>query len=510
MPKILMPIQGTKESFSRPVVAEVVRELITWTGLPRDIRIQFPGDKEVMHQPGSSIDPMQDFNYSDEATRLFVKYDEEHVDEEIVLTNVFRPNWPHFFRDDGTRTYMRPVYNRKKFTIRIRYQANDIATANKWRDELITRLAHGRNDRYHNLTGSYHIPKEFLVILNEIHRLRENVEGDGKTAEEYLRAYSATGLTQVTDQAGKNKEWVIRETQNRINGYFDFEEPDKPRRSKDGTTFEIEFDYVIILNKPSFAVMMYEVMIHNQLIGPGYRDNKGPETQEKYEVSFSMKDWLFKAWENYNNTMNLAVPGRGYPDYDQWVPAIVFPNTLRIFTGLTSVDMTDRRTLLNLREIGPYKLTDSVIRYIQRNRVDVGKINKTLICVSVYEHEDPLSDHLFEIDEDLNVRLTNDADLTKIYHVRVSIFTNPYIMPSAAIDDLCTDYEGTVEMLSVIMPQCLAKFPLENIEGMISRAQLNLTLQCRYKKVMTFSTAADQVYWFLVQTLIVHSHRKEN
>lgn len=512
MPKTLLPLKGIKETFERPVVTEIVRDLITWTGLPKNIKLQLPGDKEVMHQPGSSISPESAFQYYDETSRLFITYDDDYHDELIKDTAVFRPDVPHIFFDPTTRTSMRPVYSRNRIVISVRYQATDKGTAERWRDEIRARVAHERHDRYHFPTFSYMIPEEYLVILKEIHRLREANAGYGEDFDTYFDKYITRRATDLTDLAGKNSVPAVRETQNRVNGYFDFDvAPDKPTRAHDGTSFNVQFDYIVTIDKPIALLMIYELLVHNQPLSKRVVDTSPPAKEGNYEVAYSMSNAVKNFWENYQTVPAITEPGFKFPLYDEFVPEVVLPHTLRIFTGLVAVDAVDKRTLINLNDIRPYQLSDAVIRYCQRNYGKLTEYGKSMINVSVYEFEELLADDMFEVDEDLNVKLTTDSDMRKIYHVRISIFTNPLLLPSEAVDDLCSDYDGTYELMDAIASGCLKKFPIKRLgANFVSKASLKLMMQCRYQRAIRFATAGDPVYWDTVMTLAIFAHRKEN
>ena len=508
MPKILLPITGTKETIARPVVAEVVRELITWTGLPANIKFQLPGDKEVMHQPGSSIDPQNAYGYYDETTRLFVTYDEQYDEEFINTMAVFRPDYPHFYYDGSTRTFMRAAYSRTTIRISVRYQATDKGAAEKWRDEIRTRIAHERHDRCHNITYSYLIPEEFFVILKEIHRMRENKAPYSQDYETYFKEHVTKRATILTDQGGKNKEWAIRESQAGVNGYFDFDfAPEKGSRAQDGTSWNIQFDYVIRIDKPIAAVMMYELVVHNQELSAKYRDVKPPEKLENYELSYSMTGKLYSWWSQMSNPTPVSTPGYGFPLYDQFVPGFTPPHTLRLLTLLVTVDETDNKTLINLNELDPFQLSQSITDYVSRNREESAVYGQGLVHVSVYEFEDPLDSELIEIDADLNVKLKDASDLRKIYHVRIAVYTNPLTLPDEQINDMCSDYDGTYEILSTIAPTCLKMLPLNRVgDNYMSKEELKAVLECRYKRALRFPTEHDPVIWSLVSTLVVNAH----
>ncbi len=513
MPKVLLPIHGIKESVTRPVVTDIIHELITLTGLPKNIKFQLPGDTEKMHQPGSSIDPQEKYGYYDETTRLFITYREEPEDELINTMSVFKPDYPHFFFDKTTRTFMRAGYSRNKITISVRYQATDKGAANKWRDEIRTRVAHGRTDAHHNIQYSYHIPEEYIYILKEIHRLRENVSGYGQDFETYLSENITKKSTIVTDQAAKNKKWVIRESQARINGYFDFDFfPEEGSRANDGTSWNIQFDYVIRLDVPIVAEMMYELVIHNQELGDAYRDSSTPEKLDNYLVSYSQSNMLYDAWDNRHRLKDISETGFKYPDYDDFVPSSIFPHTLRLFTGLVTLDLNDGVSLLNLKQLGPYTLANSVIRYLERNYQYVNAHGKTLINVAVYDFEDPISSSLFYVDSDLNVKLSNPSinNTRKLFHVRVSVYTNPLTLPARAIDDLCDDYDGTLEIMSFVSPTCILSNPLEKIGiNMVSKNSLMDFMRCRYRKAMELKSSDDPACYMTAISLVVVAHRQD-
>ena len=508
MPKIILPNPGTKESFSRPVVKEVVKQLIEWTGFPKNIRIQMPGDAEVMHQQGSSVDQQEGHNTYDETSRLFVTYEDDFEETYANEKVSFVPDQRNYFFDPTARVFMRPSYSRVKIVITIKYQATDKGAAEKWRNEFKTRFGHGREDRYHDLSYSYLIPKESLVILKEIHRLRENKHGYGEDYDTYFKKYLLKEGTKLTDQAGKNFEWAIRETQTRCNGYLDVDGiPDKPSRTHDGTSFSIEFDYVLTIDKPIATLMFYELMVHNQALSKRFVDTTPPDKMENHLLSFSVSNYLRYISETYDNPQYVTESGFSAPLYDEFVPSFVFPHTLRLLTCLVGVDEQDKKSLINLGEPGAYRFSESVLRYMRRNHQKLNEYSARMINVVVYEFGIPLSPEMFSVDADLNVRLTNESNMRKIYHVRVSIFTNPMMLPPVAITDLCEDYTGTYEMMNHIAPKCIEKFPLKKLgTNSVSKSSLMDVIRCRYQRAMKFATENDPIYRMLTQSLVVVAH----
>ena len=236
MPKITLPIPETSASCTRPVVVSIVKDLIDMTGIPKDVNIFYPGDSEKAFQPGSDIATHQTgINTTPFSSRIQIEVDENYEMDRLLSTAVYQTENLFIFRDDRIDTFIKPVYSSADITINFKYRAIDKTSAMRWRDDIRTRVGMMWDMRMHEVSYHYLIPPEFLVILKELHRMRENVYPYGETYDQYFQANITKNATVFTTLAGTHAAWGIAEKQLRIMGYFDFEGvPEQGSKEDDG------------------------------------------------------------------------------------------------------------------------------------------------------------------------------------------------------------------------------------------------------------------------------------
>ena len=62
MPKVLYECPAVTDAVTRPVVLEIMRQVLEWTGLPREMTIQFPGETGRLYQNGSTVTNQTQYN----------------------------------------------------------------------------------------------------------------------------------------------------------------------------------------------------------------------------------------------------------------------------------------------------------------------------------------------------------------------------------------------------------------------------------------------------------------
>jgi hypothetical protein len=91
---------------------------------------------------------------------------------------------------------------------------------------------------------------------------------------------------------------------------------------------------------------------------------------------------------------------------------------------LSSITLTDLRTLVNLKNIGNYSLKQELLDFIKHDRSNIIKPYHSIIGLSLYEGAHLKDSNYLYIDEDLNVISTVDLDIRKTYRLRLYIVLN--------------------------------------------------------------------------------------
>lgn len=453
MPKVIYPIPGVKDSVQRPVVFDIIRQVMEWTGLPKTTQIRFPGETEKMKQPGSTISE-EDFNSFNTDPQWTVTVDEETQIDRILSTAVMYDDNPHIYYDGGLRIYIRPAYTPVDININFSARFNDKESAFKWRDEIRNRVSTMRDVRIHDITYSYLIPAECIYILKELHKLRENVAPYNEDFDTYFKNHITTKASILTNFSGSTQAWGISETQARVLGWFDFEgEPEKGEKDSEHSAWDVNFVYKFKYDRPSSCFMEYPLMVHNQLIGTKLRPTEPTPTFGDHQLNYSISSRALAAFETTRLSSAQCLPGIVIPDFDEFLPACTPPDSIRLVTALTNIDVDNPYNLLDLKDLDEYKFTPEFLDFLRTEYQYVNKPGQSIINVSVYRFENMMHSSNFSVTPDLIVTLNDVPSLRDVFHVRVGICRNPKLLSATAKERLRNNYVAAKQILTALSPK---------------------------------------------------------
>lgn len=438
MPKLVLTVPDVDQSVLRPVVIDITRQLFAITGIPENTTVFYPGDMERAAQPGSIIGkPGGDINTMPYTNKITVEVDENYEQDRILSSAVYRPENLFIFRDDRIETAIKPVYSTTDMTLTFHYRAADKASATRWRDDIKARISMMRDVRIHSLSYAYLIPPEFLVILKELHRMREAIDGYDEDYDTYFRANATQRASILTTQVGTQGMWAISETQMEVVGFFDFDgTPDKGSKEDEGDTWSISFTYKFKYDKPIACAMFYPLIIHNQVVDQAFRPDAAVDTPEQHVRTYSLSASNFHSFEK--GVTLIGVPqGVAIPPYDEFIPGSVIPYTLRIFTALVTLDLEtdgDITNLMSLDDLGDIEMHPSIIEFLQTEALYVTKARQSIFGLQLYRGIDLLPPESVMLTTLLTVRSLVELSPRDYHHVRLSLFTDFSQLTAQALD----------------------------------------------------------------------------
>lgn len=504
MPKLLFMVPETDSSTSRPVILEIIKQVMSATGLEQDTNILFPSELEKEAQLGSRLNDSGEKNKFTANDRIYIDVDEDYVSDRILSTVIYRPESGFVFLDNSIGVYIKPAYSSTDISVNFRYKAKDKIAAKRWRDEIRTRTSMMRTVLLHTATYHYLIPPELLYVLKEIHRLRENVAGYNETYEVYLKKFATNRLTLLTNLAGTKDAWAISETQMRIQGWFDFDiAPDKPDKNDDTDAHTVSFSYKFRYDKPIACVMKYPFMIHNQLLSKKYVETKLMDEENQHEKSYSLSMWHLGAFEkNSIPKYGKNTPGLAIPDVDDFIPDYILPSTVRIFTALVKISSTDKKTLLDLKTLGKYKLTNELIAFLKSEGQYLTKPYESIFNISVYKNTSLLDSKKISINNELVISSINDLDLREYHHVSFRLVTDLSLVSRDGLDrlresgiifkDIIHSIDNTIPV-TPSMDNYVTKKELEDIIDILNQKSKN-----------------NDIHFKTVETFYIEAHKGEN
>lgn len=279
MPKVSIMTPELNSAVIRPSILDIVRQVQSITGIPKDSRILFIGDNEASYQRGSTMSAAQNerdrtsFSYNNQ---LSIDIESTFNEGNVFSTAVRQVEHIPIFNDPSLGIIVKPIYSKNDFVINFKYRSASHTEGLKWRDSIRTHISMMRDVNLHDITYHYLIPAEYIHILKEIHRRRELVDGYGDDLDTYLAAHASTKITAISNQTGTKVGLAVQETQMRILGLYDFQiAPEKPEKDGEASAWVTSFAYKVSFDVPIAVNMEYPIMIHNQLLEyPLYKKNK--------------------------------------------------------------------------------------------------------------------------------------------------------------------------------------------------------------------------------------------
>lgn len=456
MPNVNVALPETSQTILRPAVLDIVKQVQEITKIDPKSKIQFPGDIQTMQTAGTEIGTTQNRSAifgSDKYT--FIEVEEDYDLDGLGSTSVDgKGNYPVFL-DEKLGVSLSPIYASYKVTINFKYRCPSKTEALKWRDDMRIRVSQMRDINLHNITYTYFLPLELLVLIKIIYEKRENYLGYGQSFQEYFISNSSDRLKLISDTVGKDTRLGIAETQGRIQGMYGFEGmPEKPERDDTNGSWTISFSYNFTYDKPIGCNMIYPVMVHNQLLPIGYTHyyNKSVDLDKINKEVRGSKVALF-AFES-DTIMNTSINPLPYirlPEFDDYVIPGTPRGTGTAIMALCEVDTNDKKTLLNLNELGSLVMDKDILQFIKEVEYPyICKLYKSIINISLYRNKQPTYTTTIDSDNLLNIKAVNTLDLRNQYRVRIAIVTDLTMLPKQAIDRLKRYPKAFVKLIGAI------------------------------------------------------------
>jgi hypothetical protein len=457
MPTLVLAVPETYNSVTRPVIYDVTRKLFAWTGLHENTPILYPSPNGVTYQPGSALqhDPKDsDLAFDDMVT---IEVDESMDQDRVLSTAVVYPDNLMIFHDPRVETIMKPAYIHTEIAINFKFRAIDEVKAMRWRDQIRMRMSQMRDLQMLDLRYAYQLPPVSIVILEEVHRLMENVAGYGRSFSQWFKDSVSETATVEANFSGKQLQVAIPEHQGRIIGYWDFEgEPEKGSKEDGGETWTISFSFKFKYDKPASIVLQYPQMIHQQLIK--YRDDKPVYNPDQFVKSYSLSSFYL---DQFNRTRALDKlthyqAGITLPPWDEFVPETTTPAYIKIFSAMLSLDLStggNPSALMNLNELPEsYVMPSAMEQFIVGEAPYMTQANQSVFNVALYLSNKRLPDGSLAVDNNLNVTTTFNPNPRARFHLWFGLCCNWRVLSPAAVQRLRMNYPILVALIRALWP----------------------------------------------------------
>ena len=471
MPRIAIDCGDSYDSVIRPTVLSVVEKVKKVTGLSK-VKTLFTGDPDNTPQIGNSLNGKEsDVSFTNEEY-LQLEVRTQYMDGDMLTNTVFaRGNIP-IFKDPELGVVISPVYGQTQVTISVKYKAQSRNSAERWLSEVKRRTAQGFKELLHESEYHYLIPKEMLVILDQIHQRREAVAGYGEDLGTYLNKYWHPKVTWLANQSGMRKAPGVRERQHDILGYFDFESVPELEKGETGNWIR-QFDYIVQFDRPHSVVMQYPLVVHNQLLEARYFDaNQNFNLNLEMYLSTAFNQGLDVIANRHRLPALSTIMGYSVPAFDEWLPSSVPMGTSTMARILLAVDADNPRYLCNIEELGEFALIDEVVTYLKDRAAFATKVKSSPVFFSLYQDDTRMSDSVLEMDDQGNLFTTIDLSLRRVYHLRVGVYNDLSLLNEDSLEDIRLNGEFARILLSALEPK-LKDDPLLNLldDGRLPKRQ---------------------------------------
>lgn len=423
MPSVSVALPDIEQTVGRPSVYQVINQVKQILEIPGNPEVIYAGKRGTPSISGSTTDGL---NQAKEAKfvndNLLIIEVEESYDTAAVqeIHSHDYDNRPVFL-DSKLDLSLRPIYLPSNVTISFNYRHTSETEVRQWMATIVKNVSRGRDTHIHDIEYKYPIAHEFLdFLLEDIHFLRENIDGYGEDFTTYFNNHRSARLTVITNQAGKQPYLAVCEKQSQIIGRLDFTvSPEKPEFNKEQGYWETRFNYSYMYWRPDAMFIHYPVAVHNQFLPEKYLIHL--EEVPDPRMNRIAMNYSYEALENFSLDAKEAIVRRPYPyvripgfdDFKQDYPK----HTASIFVCRCFLE-EDRQTLLNLTDLGDYEIDEDIIDFLKKEYSYLTKMYFSVFNVTLYINGRLQPGDAIEVLPDLTVRSKKPLSYRDEHHVR--------------------------------------------------------------------------------------------
>jgi hypothetical protein len=440
MPNLALSISNLESSVERPIVYDIIRQVMQITQISSQTPISFYGDEGKAAQQNStmakSLVVENRWQYDE---RVSIEVDEDFERERILSIAVKGVENNPVFEDLALGIVIKPIYSPTQVRIKVNYRTRDKNQASRWRNDIRVATALMRDVNLHQLSYHYNLPVGAIVLLQEMYRLRERVGGYGQTWHEYFTDHLTSTASVVTNLSGQEGVWAVSEKQIRVQGLFEFEGvPDKPESSSDHDEWITSFSYRFIYDKPIQCNLVYPLVIHNQLLSGRYRPTVPAYSLHDQLRSFSHSGKMYAAFESdtellqYRGSLGISIPS-----FDEFVPNSAPAASVRVLCAMATITPAERRSLFNLGDLGTLNLDGDVLEFIAKSEHPfMGTTYASVLCLNLYIDQNLQASKSLVIARDLQIRSVAALPLRRTSRVRLGLIVDMDFLTPGALERL--------------------------------------------------------------------------
>lgn len=474
MPYLTLEIPETYESITRPVAVKVMDDLMGYMGWKHKPPLAFAGPTENQKLPDTTIGESTKVNFMFNAeAKVLVNVTEEYPEEFVNQKAQLRPEELVFFDDPELGLWMKPSYQPVLVTLEFHCRADSKTKAIQLQQNFKKLVSKGVTNYLHEVTYHYPVPMEHMAILCEVHRCRELQAGYGQSFGEYLKQHFNDKMTVITDQAGKNSYFAIREAQIGIQGWYDFNDtPPTLDKDSDAGSWVTQLSYRFYYDRVEQVVIGYPMVVHNTMLDTRFFQTNLPKQLENFHQASNLSWYDFQKlqWGDRKVAPYSGLPGLSIPYFDDWVADYEYSNCQCLMRVMLGVDPVDLRAVLTLSQLGEWQIWPAALEYMVEAGSAMFQDGMSLFTLNLYEGQRLYDIDRLVIDSGLTIRTQDDMNLRKVYHLQLNLHYDIQTLSPAALILLSKHGSFTLEALKVIDPTLEARGMLPTLlpDGSIS------------------------------------------
>jgi len=419
MVNIIEQVKETERTVINPVVNDTLtqlKELLNIAGV-KTIR-QYHHNQATRAKRVTSKD--EELNISDDIMMVDV-VDKSHV-ETFNHTEALHNVYPYVFKDSDVLVHARLSYIDTTLEFEINYKTTSRDKVNQISDLLLARTGRDMGTLMLKLNYYYQIPVGLLNLLFYVYKNKSRLVNQGHFIE-YLNKHLTGRYSLYKNLSGNGTIIGINEIQRDVMGLLTFSDEERPEKIEVNETdrfYDLKFSLTLRFSRVFEMLADYPIMVYNKLL-PEECYNWVTDGEYNKNLFYYDADSFRMKYFSQMGVPNQTLPCVRLPETDQFTLRGEYPYMRPLFIALCEI--TNKNDILfNLNELGVLNINKHIIDFISEvEREYITKEFQSLLHISIYENERLIDGRLIEIDNCLNVKLSMDLDLRRMYRVKFSV-----------------------------------------------------------------------------------------
>ncbi|NTW90409.1 MAG: hypothetical protein HGA35_00400, partial [Erysipelotrichaceae bacterium] len=449
MPTVSLTLEDTNRSILNNAYFKIINDIVDTVKIPANTVVAVHKDIDyTLTDNKTNVTGVEAKNLPSTASlrRIQASITEEYNEDALTTTAVHQVSAFPIFEDRDISVTVFPIYVKSDVTIEFSYFTPSKTEANRIRDDIRIRLSQTRNIGMHEIEYDIMLPEVVEEFVADIHVLKNRLVP--QPLQQYFAEHSTKRMHLITDLSNsENARIAIYEKQVRIVGLFDFSSmPEKVEADNENGNYKVSFSYKLSFDVPRAIGLRYPVMICNKVLPSKYvkfiEDGKVYSLEERkknlgYTQSLHALSH-FEAHRQLENRVDINFP-INIPAFDDFDVRQGHKCYVIVASFLTDVNETDKRTLLNLRDIEPFYIPEKILNFISLGEHAFVKSPYSSFLYFGIHQDDAYFDAMSVVTPDLTIKATNDLSLMKPVRVTLSLIIDLTMLNKDAINRLLTN-----------------------------------------------------------------------